>query len=244
MTEPVQRDPEEKTIPAGTSRVDADQNDLVTEARATIGRAGESAFTNVQVGTGSAARRALVVRFPRTRPAVTALAIAVALIVASAWALIVSPPEQDAALPVTVGLVAADAFFGMWVFQLLMLAARGGFFGVIEGGVIIDAGLTSIVIPWTSIATAVPDADASRNRMLRLVLKGHAQVPGWPWTTSFLLVLFGSSRREVHVLEWWLAPVAVDPIVALVRHLLTHPGDRASIGLANPDEWHLDGGMR
>jgi len=73
-----------------------------------------------------------------------------------------------------------------------------------------------------------------------VLLKDGSSVPGWPWTTTFLVVLFGSSRSDLRIMAWWFQPVPLDRIVETIRHLVSHPQDRASVGRADPEAWLVD----
>jgi len=204
--------------------------------RQTLGEA----FKIVEIEDTAGMRRVLMVRFPRVKSAVWAAVISIVTVGATVLALIPSRAEDGAAI--AAGLIAFVVFVGVYVVQILIIAVRGGFFAVTPTGLLVNTGLTSIFVPWTAIGTAAADVLDSRSRspVLRVLLKDGSSVPGWPWTTTFLVVLFGSSRSDLRIMAWWFQPVPLDRIVETIRHLVSHPQDRASVGRADPEAWLVD----
>jgi len=119
----------------------------------------------------------------------------------------------------------------------LITAVRGGFLALTQSGVLIQTGLSSVLIPWAAIRAASADTDESSNLILRLSLRSDYRVPGWPWPTALSPVLIGSSRRKLRIFAWWFQPVPLDRMVAIVGYLARHPEERPRIGSADPDEW-------
>jgi hypothetical protein len=214
--------------------------ELAHEAEATVSRPWRSAFESVELDDGGTIRPALLVRFPRARLGIVSLVIVVLTAATSAFLFIRSPPADRAA--VEVALISIGVVFGVWVVQMLAVAARGGFFGLTEAGVVVATGLTRLSVPWAAIGTARADLLDARSGypVLSLLLKPPSSVPGWPWTTTFVVMLFGSSRRDLRILAWWFQPVPLDPVIETIRHLIRHPEDRKRIGVAHPETWLVE----
>jgi hypothetical protein len=214
--------------------------ELSREGDSILRQALGEAFKNVEIEDTAGTRRLLMVRFPRVKSAVWAAVISIVTVGAAVLALISSRAEDGAAI--AAGLIAFVVFIGVYIVQILIIAVRGGFFALTPTGLLVNTGLTSVFVPWTAIGSAAADVLDSRSRspVLRVLLKGGSSVPGWPWTTTFLVVLFGSSRSDVRIMAWWFQPVPLDRIVETIRHLVSHPEDRARIGRADPESWLVD----
>lgn len=191
-------------------------------------------MVNVEVTDQAGTRRVLMVRFPRAKTAIGTGVVTV-IVFGLPWLLL---PFYNAGVVVAAVLVLALAF-GWFLVLLVITAVRDGFLALTQTGVLIQTGLSSVLIPWTAISGTSADIDGAkaRNPVLRLSLRGDYKLPGWPWPVALHPVLFGSSRRKLHILAWWLQPVPLDRMVAIVRYLASHPEVRPRIGSADPDEW-------
>jgi uncharacterized membrane protein YccF (DUF307 family) len=191
--------------------------------------------------TGS--RRVLMVPFPRAKVAIGTAALAV-VIFGLPWLIVPFVDSEsglsDGAIGLVVVLVSA-LLFGWYLVLLLITAVRGGFFALTEIGVLIQTGLSSVLIPWTAIDSVGADTDGTkaRNPVLRVSLRGHRKVPGWPWPAALSPVLLGSSARRLRILGWWFQPVPVRRMVALVGFLVRHPEERPRIGTVDPEVWDV-----
>ena len=194
---------------------------------------------NVEVTDQSGARRVLMVRFPRARTAIwTGVATVIIFGGPWLWALLFHP-AWGLWLPGAIVLVNA-LLWGWLLIPLLITAARGGFLALTQTGVLIQTGLSSVLIPWTAIRAASADTVKTRhysNPVLRLSLRSDYNVPGWPWPAALSPVLIGSSRRKLQIYAWWFPQVPIDRMVAIVGYLVRHPEERPRIGSADPDEW-------
>lgn len=198
---------------------------------------------NVEVTDEAGTRRVLMVRFPRAKAAIGTAAVTVGIF-GLPWLIVplldTKSGLPDWALSLVIVLVLA-LLFGWYLVLLLITAVRGGFLALTQTGVLIQTGLSSVLIPWTAIQGVVADTDGSkaRNPVLRLSLRGNHNVPGWPWPAALSPVLLGSSRRRLRILAWWFQPVPIHWVLALVRYLVRHPEERPRIGIADPELWDL-----
>ena len=146
-------------------------------------------------------------------------------------------------MSLAVVLVLALAF-GWILVPSFILGVRGGYLALMSTGVLIQTGLGSVLIPWAAIQSVAADGTttpgaANQYPRLHLRLRSDRNVPGWPWPAALSPVLLGSSRRNVRIPVWWIQPVPLSWIVALVDFLLSHPDERQRIGNADPEEWKL-----
>lgn len=209
-----------------------DQAELAREAEAVLRKRRGAGMIDVEVTDQAGARRVLMVRFPRVKTAI-GTGVATLIVFGLPWLLL---PFYDAGVVVATVLVLA-LLFGWFLVSLSITAVRGGFLALTQTGVLIQTGLSSVLIPWTAISGTSADIDAAGSPVLRLSLRGDYKVPGWPWPAALDLVFFGSSRRKLRILAWWFQPVPLDRMVAIVRHLASHPEERPRIGSTDPDEW-------
>jgi hypothetical protein len=196
-----------------------------------------------EVADEAGTRRMLKVPFPRAKAAIGTAAVT-AGIFGLPW-LIVPLVDNKSGLPdwamsLVIVLVCA-VLFGWYLVLLLITAVRGGYLALTQTGVLIQTGLSSVLIPWTVIEGVVADSDGTKanNPVLRLSLRGDRKVPGWPWPTALSPVLLGSSRRRLRILAWWFGPVPIDRMVAIIRYLVRHPEERPRIGNVDPDVWDI-----
>lgn len=211
-----------------------DQSDLAREAEAVLRKRRGAGMIAVEVTDQAGAHQVLMVRFPRAKTAIGTGAVTL-IVLGLPWLLL---PFYDAGVVVAAVLVLA-LLFGWFLVSLSVTAVRGGFLALTPTGVLIQTGLSSVLIPWTAISGASADIDGTqaRNPVLRLSLRGDYKVPGWPWPAVLHPVFLGSSRRKLRILAWWFQPVPVARMVAIVRYLASHPEERPRIGSADPDEW-------
>lgn len=198
---------------------------------------------NDEVTDEAGTRRVLMVRFPRAKAAIGTAAVSVGIFVLP-W-LIVPWIENESGLSdrtmaLVIVLVSA-LLFGWYLVLLAITAVRGGFLALTQAGLLIQTGLSSVLIPWTAIEGVVADTDGTkaRNPVLRLSLRGDRKMPGWPWPAALAPVLLGSSRRRLRILAWWFGPVPLDRMVAIIRYLVRHPEERPRIGIVDPDVWDI-----
>jgi hypothetical protein len=196
---------------------------------------------NREVTDEGGASRALVVRFPRAKAAIGTGAVTVGIF-GLPWLIVPFVDNRsglpDWAMSLAIVLVSV-ALFGWYLVLLCITAMRGGFLALTQTGVLIETGLSSVLIPWTAISGASADTDGTRTRnpVLRLSLRGNHHLPGWPWPAALSPVLLGSSRSRVRILAWWFGPVPVERMVAIIRFLVRHPEERPRIGTVDPDVW-------
>ena len=197
---------------------------------------------NIEVTGRAGARRMLVVRFPRAKTAIGTGAVA-AVIFGLPW-LIVPFLGNESGLPGWAGSLALvlilALLFGWYLVLLLITAIRGGFLALTQTGVLVQTGLSSVLIPWTAISGVSTDTVESKNAsypVLRVSIRGDYNVPGWPWPAALSPVLLGSSKRQLRILAWWFQPVPLVRLVADIRYLASHPEERPKIGSADPDEF-------
>lgn len=211
-------------------------------------------MVNVEITDDAGTRRALMVRFPRTQVALGSGLVTV-LLLGLPW-LIVPLMGNDTGLPdwsvsLAVVLVLGIAF-GWILVPLLLAAVRGGYLALMPAGVLIQNGLNSVLIPWAAIQSVAADTTAmaavftspdphqkARYPVMRLKLRSGRSVPGWPWPAALSSALLGSSRRTVQIPAWWLQPVPLNWLVALVSYLMSHPEERKRIGNTDPERWDL-----
>jgi hypothetical protein len=198
---------------------------------------------NDEVTDEAGTRRVLMLRFPRAKAAIGTAAVSVGIFVLP-WLIVPSIDNEsglsDRTMALVVVLVSA-LLFGWYLVLLAITAVRGGFLALTEPGVLIQTGLSSVLIPWTAIEGVVADTDATKanNPVLRLSLRGDRRMAGWPWPAALSPVLLGSSRRRLRILAWWFGPVPIDRMVAIIRYLIRHPEERPRIGTMDPNEWDV-----
>lgn len=196
---------------------------------------------NVEVSDQTGVRRMLMVRFPRAKLAFWTV-VAIVLIFGLPW--LIRPFYNYGELwwfPWVLDFVLA-VLFGWLLVGMVIVAVRGGYLALTQSGVLIQTGLSSVLIPWSEIKTAAAGKVKVRhnsNPVLRLSLRSDDAVQGWSWHAALSPVLGGSSRRNLQIYAWWFQPVPVDRIVAIVRYLASHPEEHPRIGSADPDEWLL-----
>jgi len=214
-----------------------DQAELAREAEAVLRERRGAGMVNVEVTDQAGTRRGLMVRFPRAKAAIGTGMVTV-IVFGLPWLILPFYPAGEWWWPWAIVLVLA-LLFGWYLVQLLITAVRGGFLALTQTGVLIQTGLSLVLIPWTAISGTSADTDGTkaRNPVLRLSLRSDDKVPGWPWPAALSPVLLGSSRRKLRILAWWFQPVALDRMVATVRYLARHPEERPRIGSADPHEW-------
>jgi len=195
-------------------------------------------MVNVEVTDDGGSHRVLMARFPRTKVALGSALVAF-LILGLPWLI---APVWAISLATVIVLAVA---LGWILVPLLITAVRGGYFALMPTGVLIQTGLNSVLIPWGAIESVAADTTtmavvfttpgaSNQYPLLRLRLRSDHGVAGWPWPAALSPVLLGSSRRSVRIPAWWIQPVPVDSIVALIRFLLSHPGERERIGNTDP----------
>lgn len=218
-----------------------DQADLAREAEAVLRKRRGAGMINVEVTDQAGGRRVLMVRFPRAKLAI-GTGVVTAIVLGLPWLIVPFLNAGEGWLPWAMALaivLVLALLFGWFLVLLLITAVRGGYLALTQTGVLIQTGLSSVLIPWTAISGTSADTDGTkgRNPVLRLSLRSDYKVPGWPWPAALSPVLLGSSRRKLRILVWWFQPVPLDRMVAVVRHLASHPEERPRIGSADPDEW-------
>jgi hypothetical protein len=211
-------------------------------------------MVNVEISDETGTHRVLMARFPRTKVAIGTMLISV-LVLGLPW-LIVPLSRNDSGLSpwvLSLAVVLVGALvFGWFLVPLFMIALRGGYLALAPMGVLIRHGLGSVLIPWAAIESVAadttgmavvftsPGADQSAGYpVLRVRLRTDLKVPGWPWPAVLSSALLGSSRRALRIPAWWLQPVPLDWLVALLRFLLTHPDERQRLGDVDPGVWDL-----
>lgn len=202
-----------------------------------------SGMVNVEISDEAGPQRVLMARFPRTKVALGS-GLGIVVILGLPWLIVpfVNIGHEFPAWALSLAAVLVLVLvFGWILVPSLMIAVRGGYLALTPTGVLIDQGLSSVLIPWAAIKSAGADTSAmdARYPVLRLGLRSDRMVPGWPWLAVLSPALLGSSRRTLRIPAWWLQPVPLDWLVALVRFLLAHPGERQRIGDVDPDAWAL-----
>lgn len=196
---------------------------------------------NVEVTDPSGVSRVLMVRFPRLRIAIGTIAVTV-IILGLPW-LIVPFMGTESGAPVWVislaTVIVLVLVFGWVLVPSLITAIRGGYLALTPTGIRIETGLWLLQIPWTAISRVAADDGQGRATypLLRLTLPSDFEVWGWPWPIALTPMLLGSSRRKLQIPAWWFQPVSLASMVALIRYLADHPGERPRIGTADPAEW-------
>jgi hypothetical protein len=193
---------------------------------------------NVEVTDRAGVHHVLMARFPRAKVAIWT-GVVIVVILGLSWLIPWYYNLREWWWPWVVVLANA-LIFGWYLALLLITAVRGGSFALTPTGVLIQTGLSSVLIPWTAVRAASEDTDESSNRLLRLSVRGDYKVPGWPWPAALSPVLIGSSKRKLCILAWWFQPVPLDWMVAIIGYLVTHPEARPGIGRTDPDEWLQD----
>ena len=199
-----------------------DQAELAREAEAVLRERRGAGMVNVEVTDQAGTRRVLMVRFPRAKAAIGTGMVTV-IVFGLPWLILPFYPAGEWWWPWAIVLVLA-LLFGWYLVQLLITAVRGGFLALTQTGVLIQTGLSLVLIPWTAISGTSADTDGTkaRNPVLRLSLRSDDKVPGWPWPAALSPVLLGSSRRKLRILAcgssrwrstgWWL-PSATSPAI-------------------------------
>jgi hypothetical protein len=191
---------------------------------------------NVEVTDQAGARRVLIVRFSRAKTAFLTGVLTV-IVFGLPWLIVRFSSAGERRSPWEFTLLFA-LVFGWYLVLLSITAVRGGFMALTQTGVLIQTGLSSVLIPWAAINAASADMEKYRRYpLLRLSLRTDYNVPGWPWPAALAPVLFGSSSRSLEILAWWFQPVPLDRMVAIVGYLASHPEERPRVGSADPDEW-------
>jgi len=232
-----------------TSTPDRASGDVGFAAPSAMSSAG---MFNVDVNGEAGAHRVLMVRFPRAKVALGSGLITL-IILGLPW-LIVPFFKNDSGLPgwavsLTVVIVLALAF-GWILVPLLITAVRGGYVALTPTGVLMKTGLNSVLVPWGAIESVAADTTTmavvfttpgatNEYALLRLRLRSEEHVAGWPWPAALSPVLLGSSRRTLRIPAWWIQPVQLNWIVALLGFLVSHPEEREKIGNADPGRWDI-----
>ena len=217
-------------------------SDPAREAEAAARKTRGAGMTNVEITDATGTRRVLMARFPRRAKIATGTAVVTVIVLGLPLLFLLGlplTPEYDS-LEVAAAIVVLAIAFG-WYFVLLFITAwRGGFLALTETGVLVETGLSSVLIPWADIKAVQADVEWQRqysNPVLRLSIRRGAHVSGWPWPAAISPVLFGSWGRNLRILAWWFQPVPLDAMVSTIRYLASHPDERDSIGIAEPDAW-------
>lgn len=218
------------------------QSDLAREAKAAASKTRGVGMVNVEITDAAGTRRVLLARFPRRAKIAIGTAVVTVIVFGLPLLLLLGlplTPEYDFLEVAAVILVLAIAF-GWYLVLLLITAWRGGFLALTETGVLVETGLSSVLIPWADIKAVEADVDRHRqysNPVLRLSIRRGAHLSGWPWPAAISPVLIGSWGRSLRILGWWFQPVPLDAMVSMIRYLASHPDERRSIGIADPDAW-------
>ena len=188
--------------------------------------------------------RAIMVRFPRAKLAAGTIAVFIGIF-GLPWLVVpfIGNESGLSDLTVSVAIVLVLALlFGWYLILLMITALRGGFLALAQEGVLIQPGLSSVLIPWTAVkgVSIGDDGTRARNPVLRVQLRAGIDLPGWPWPIALQPTLLGSSRHELKVLGWWFQPVSADRLAAIIRFLVRHPDERRRIGSVDPDVWDAD----